>query len=1131
MSPDDGGSAVELLERRRDVLATLGEDPLHVRDLCDALDVSRSTVTRALRELEDAGWATRTDGGYARTTTGALALQEYRDKTTALDAVREHADALSPLPPDTPFAPRVLADARVETTADAPAFELSGNVRETFSRASAVRGVWPTVTDDRTPRTVARIADDGGSVALAVDEDVRSTLRSVAPELFDRGGRGASVVETSDDVPANLGVFAVDTAEGRSVLVVVYTDEGTVHAVAEAPADEDVSNWAASVFEAAGVPTGDDGGTTADPVVTGGSVAASWDGATRDLLRSQGFRSVEPTTLDRQPTRSPATMLRTTPTLAAVAEGQTLDREHVVDGERREFALDLVDALADGGNLALVGPPGSGKSTTCKAVACRWYDREFGPVCYRESESSAVLDDPLSLAAALADTDGTPLVVVEDAVRPAGNAVFEAVEELAGRDVAFLFDARRAEWSSPPEPLDPRRESLRRTGVEMVRMPSLDDPERERLHHHVDAIVDGPLPPMAEFVATDDDLADDSWGTPQATGSEGAGELLTLAHRYGLAAEAPVDADRHEVSPLARSVRDVYDAVADDGDQLVVATLVNVLNAAGLPVERDLVDALAVAPDGPDEDAVTAAMDALRDRVLFPGDDGLDLVHDAWSQTFLARLVADRDEASAHRTFVRGVAPMFDLVTDPDLREAVVGYRQGDAPTVRAFDDSPDHWRDVVVDRIYDLGRQSPGLAPLYGHPEHTELELPESCSSWCRRLALVGGAQMYVDAGDYDVALAECDRIESFAESADSERQRLQLRAGSLEVRSIVAERRGKFDESRELCLEGLPLAREAGNRKKEAALLNGLGLLAWYQNDVDEAERRFEHALDLYDEVQAPQSEANALNNLGIVHRERGDLAAATEYFSESHRRRREIGARVMAVDSAINLGVVARDRGELDDAVGWYRMAVEESATLGISGQEAHASRALGNALRTRGDLEESAERLSFALERAREDDRRHGECLCLRGLAATKRAQGELDEAAALVEECLALCEDVADERDRSLARVQRGTVELARGNAEAAATELTDAVETLEELDRMPGLARAWRWTARALDAAGEHERARRAYETAVDRFDSLDATPYLRETLDELTEVCERVGADETASTYRNRRDALGANN
>ncbi|WP_435346603.1 tetratricopeptide repeat protein [Haloarchaeobius sp. HRN-SO-5] len=1131
MCPDATETTVDVLDRRRDVLTRLGTSPVQVRDLCASLEVSRSTVNRALRELEDVGWARRTGNGYVRTTSGALALEQYQDQISALGAVQEHAEALDPLPEDTPLDPALLPDAHVESIGDWESFELAASVRESIEGATSLRGVWPTIGDDRTVETVATLASEGGPVALAVTGDVADTLQSVDACTFGCDGPETCRVDQYDSVPTRLGVFDLGTPDGRTILAVVYGDHGTVHAVVRLRGTDAVQ-WAESVFADVGMPElASD--APADGTDTADHRTEDWSPDARETLRSAGFVPVSDATLARETPQSVGTMLRTGPTLAAVDEGLSLCREHSVDGARREFAVDLVDALSAGTDVAVVGPPGSGKSTTCKAVACRWRDRGLGPVCYRESGARAVLDDPGSLVPVLDATDGHVLVVVEDAVRPTASAVFEVLEEVgADADVSFLFDARLSEWSDPPAPLDARRESLRREAVETVPVPRLDDRERDRLHAHVDGLVAEPLPPRSEFdVSTEGAELTDSATLDDGTTDDGAGELLSLTHRYGLFADSSDGDGGHGVSSLQQDVHEVYDSVSADGDALAVATLVNVLNATGLPVERDLVDAIAVDPDGPDPAAVESTLRSLRGRVIFDTGAG-DSVHGSWSHAFLRRLVADRDDASAHRTFARAVGSLFTLLESADRRQAVVAHRQGDAPTVSAIDDRPDHWADVVVDRVFELGRNAPGLAPLYGRGEHSQLRLPESVSTTTRQLALVARARMYADAGEYDDALEECEHIDGVAASLDDEREATVLEARNLRVQSFVFHRRGDFDRAWRLVLESLERIREAGHPHVEARTLNGAGVVAWLRGDVEEAERLLTEGLSMHrDGLDYPKGEADLLNNLGIQLRERGELAAAADRFRECHERRREVGARMMAIDSANNLAVVARDRGELDNAVGWLHVAIEESKLLGTREREAHTSRALGNVLRRKGDLDESATRLERALELARADERRHGQFLCLRGLAATRREQGRLDEAATHLDACEALADDVGDERDSALVRAERGQLQHARGAMDDAVESLEAAVESLESVDRTPGLARVRRALARALDDRGDHSEACDQYEAACDQYEALGATRYLRETLDELSAACERAGAAESAATYRDRRDALGASN
>jgi len=69
-------------------------------ELADDLEESRSTIDRALRELEDAGFVERADRGYRTTLTGELALEAYRRYSARLDGLVAARDALDSLPTD-----------------------------------------------------------------------------------------------------------------------------------------------------------------------------------------------------------------------------------------------------------------------------------------------------------------------------------------------------------------------------------------------------------------------------------------------------------------------------------------------------------------------------------------------------------------------------------------------------------------------------------------------------------------------------------------------------------------------------------------------------------------------------------------------------------------------------------------------------------------------------------------------------------------------------------------------------------------------------------------------------------------------------------------------------------------------
>lgn len=75
---------IEVLLRRHAVVERLSVQPTAKRDLVDGLDVSRSTVDRAIRETESVGLVERRDGGVSLTLCGRLAVAEFERFGTRL---------------------------------------------------------------------------------------------------------------------------------------------------------------------------------------------------------------------------------------------------------------------------------------------------------------------------------------------------------------------------------------------------------------------------------------------------------------------------------------------------------------------------------------------------------------------------------------------------------------------------------------------------------------------------------------------------------------------------------------------------------------------------------------------------------------------------------------------------------------------------------------------------------------------------------------------------------------------------------------------------------------------------------------------------------------------------------------
>lgn len=72
-------------ENRIAILSTLDEGEYTKEQLIEATGSSKMTVSRAIGEFVERGWANETDAGYTTTTVGSFLLEEYERLTEAID--------------------------------------------------------------------------------------------------------------------------------------------------------------------------------------------------------------------------------------------------------------------------------------------------------------------------------------------------------------------------------------------------------------------------------------------------------------------------------------------------------------------------------------------------------------------------------------------------------------------------------------------------------------------------------------------------------------------------------------------------------------------------------------------------------------------------------------------------------------------------------------------------------------------------------------------------------------------------------------------------------------------------------------------------------------------------------------
>ncbi|MWG33849.1 helix-turn-helix transcriptional regulator [Halomarina oriensis] len=212
---------------RASLLDYLSDTSAEKPRIVSELEMPRSTVDYAIRDLLSARLVKRSADGYHLTTFGELTRQAYERYRSTVDDTRATIELLDELPAGTVDDSAPFRDAAVVTpdpsAPDRPFRRFVGLVRE----ASHVVGFTPVVVQQYVDVFHERLTDGTMTAELVLSPDVLERLASNYAEQFGEmlhTGR-LDVRETDRTLPFGLAVCDCDTDEQRVVLV-VHTSHG-----------------------------------------------------------------------------------------------------------------------------------------------------------------------------------------------------------------------------------------------------------------------------------------------------------------------------------------------------------------------------------------------------------------------------------------------------------------------------------------------------------------------------------------------------------------------------------------------------------------------------------------------------------------------------------------------------------------------------------------------------------------------------------------------------------------------------------------------------------------------------------------------------------------------------------------
>lgn len=230
MERDAAAGMVHTLCNRHEFLVALRAGPREKRTLVETLDVSRSTVDRALRELRAEGLVERESRGFVLTAGGRLAAALAEAILALTGDLRAAAQVLEPVPGDAPVDGRVVRGADVTLATRTTRYEPLAAVESLLGEATRVYGVAPVISQSRTLDLVAEaVTERDADVEIVFEESIATEhLPAVGEDVAAMVRNGFRPLSASD-LP--FGLLLGRTPAGWRTRLATYGDEGGIRGV------------------------------------------------------------------------------------------------------------------------------------------------------------------------------------------------------------------------------------------------------------------------------------------------------------------------------------------------------------------------------------------------------------------------------------------------------------------------------------------------------------------------------------------------------------------------------------------------------------------------------------------------------------------------------------------------------------------------------------------------------------------------------------------------------------------------------------------------------------------------------------------------------------------------------------
>lgn len=240
--PDD---LIQTLFKRKPVVNCLHEGVTDKREMVSALDISRPTVDRSIRDLEDQGVIERHDGEYQFTLYGLFVVNKFRNVLSTYETFIKVRPLLLSLPSESDLTMSVLEEAEVTVPHEYAPHEPLRYIEQEIEEADEIKLILPTILPSQLEFFADQATNAGLEGELIVREEAVEVLLTAYADSLDAILAADSECRVwSTPNPTEYGVLVVDSSV---VHIIGYSKDGGLTAVITNDSKAAVE-WAENLF-------------------------------------------------------------------------------------------------------------------------------------------------------------------------------------------------------------------------------------------------------------------------------------------------------------------------------------------------------------------------------------------------------------------------------------------------------------------------------------------------------------------------------------------------------------------------------------------------------------------------------------------------------------------------------------------------------------------------------------------------------------------------------------------------------------------------------------------------------------------------------------------------------------------